>query len=189
MECDGRARADAHGAAAAAQRALRPSTLLAGRAPIGLAAPSEGLGRACAPRSAASAAWRLGVVGAARLRPPQGRECLSPCTSRPPEQESLSEALSSISSEILAEVPEVELASAAASAGAEAAPGPLAANGHANGLASPPQDHAGRPVSCGVLCFDEADLREQTLIKFLTRSIRCYILLRLSKRKTLQRCS
>ena len=46
-----------------------PMPSAVGRRPIGLRGPSEGSGRAYAPRSAASAAWRLAVASAARLGP------------------------------------------------------------------------------------------------------------------------
>ena len=44
-----------------------------GRRPLRLPGPSDGSGRACAPRSAASAAWRLAMALTARLAPLQSR--------------------------------------------------------------------------------------------------------------------
>ena len=49
---------------------------------------------------------------------------------------SLSQALASISTSIINDIPEVKV------------PGDAPAS-------SPPQDPMGRPVTCGVLCFDE----------------------------------
>ena len=60
--------------------------------PLRLAGPSAGSGRACAPRSAACAAWRLGVDSAARLGSPQGRGCSTVSSPRPQQVDVLREA-------------------------------------------------------------------------------------------------
>ena len=49
----------------------RPSALPEDGAPSARLVAPKGPGRACAPRSAASAAWRLAAALTARLGPPQ----------------------------------------------------------------------------------------------------------------------
>ena len=90
------------------------------------------------------------------------------------ETASLSEALASISTSIINDIPEVHRAAPGAVPGdaPEAAPGvapagavpagavPAAGEAPGSLAASPaPQDPLGRPVTCGVLCFDEVQVR------------------------------
>ena len=89
------------------------------------------------------------------------------------ETASLSEALASISTSIINDIPEVHRAAPGAAPGdaPEAAPGvapgvapagavPAAGDVPGSLAASPaPQDPLGRPVTCGVLCFDEVQVR------------------------------
>ena len=85
------------------------------------------------------------------------------------ETASLSEALASISTSIINDIPEVHRAAPGAAPGdaPEAAPGvapagavPAAGEAPGSLAASPaPQDPLGRPVTCGVLCFDEVQVR------------------------------
>ncbi len=68
--------APAPGLSAAAVRSWRERTLLRDdRAPSASPGPSDHSGRCSAPRSTASAAWRLAVASGARLRPAQSCEC------------------------------------------------------------------------------------------------------------------
>ena len=70
------------------ERTLRPAR---GRRPIRPPAASKGSGRSHAPRSAASAAWKLAVASAARLRPPRSLRRPSFLTSEHPSPQLLSQ--------------------------------------------------------------------------------------------------
>ena len=82
------------------------------------------------------------------------------------EAASLSEALASISTSIINDIPEVHRAAPGAApaprdAPAGGVPGGVQAGGVPDALSASPaqQDPLGRPVTCGVLCFDEVQVR------------------------------